>query len=228
VDIRHLGEVPYLEALALQRALHQQRVDGEIGDTVLLLTHPHTLTAGTRSGKTDRWFNLRADRAALTERGVALVEVDRGGDVTYHGPGQIVAYPIVHLDAFPGGVSAYVRRLEAVMIRTCNAVGITAARLPGYPGAWVGDAKLGAIGARVRRQVTMHGFALNLMGPLEGFAWIVACGLDGKSVTSVERQLPAGGCPTWETLEALVEDALRATFIEGAGPPRMPGHEPAR
>ncbi len=220
MDIRHLGEVPYLDALALQRSLHQQRVAGEIGDTVLLLTHPHTLTAGTRGGREDRWFNLRADRDELEARGVDLVQVDRGGDVTYHGPGQIVGYPIVHLDRFPGGVSAYVRRLEAVMVRTCDAVGIHAGRLEGYPGAWIGQEKLGAIGARVRRQVTMHGFALNLMGPLEGFGWILPCGLEGKGVTSVERQLPTGACPDWPTLEALVADALRATFIPGAGPPR--------
>lgn len=225
MDIRHLGEVPYLEALALQRTLHQQRVEGEIDDTVLLLTHPHTLTAGTRSGKPDRWHNLRAPRATLEERGVTLVEVDRGGDVTYHGPGQIVGYPIVHLDRYPGGVSAYVRRLEAVMARTCDAVGVRAGQLEGFPGAWVGLEKLGAIGARVRRQVTMHGFALNLMGRLEGFEWILPCGLEGKGVTSIERQLPQGTCPPWETLEALVDDAIRATFIPGAGaPPRRPAH----
>ena len=131
MHIRHLGEVPYLEALALQRTLHQQRVDARIGDTVLLLTHPHTLTAGTRSGQPDRWHNLRADRADLEARGVTLVDVDRGGDVTYHGPGQLVGYPIVHLDGFPGGVSGYVRRLEAVMIRACDALGIRAARESG-------------------------------------------------------------------------------------------------
>ncbi len=212
MDIRRLGEIPYHDAWALQRDLHAQRLTDEIGDTVLLLTHPHTLTAGTRGGKDDVWHNLRADRAVLEDRGVTLVESDRGGDVTWHGPGQLVAYPIIHLDRCGGGVGGYVRRLEAVMNRTCDALGIPVQCLPGYPGAWVGDEKIGAIGARVRRHVTMHGFALNLMGPLEGFEWILPCGLDGKGVTSVERQLPSGACPPWLALENLVEDALRATF----------------
>ena len=212
VHIQRLGEVPYHEAWALQRTLHQQRTEGEIGDTVLLLNHPHTLTAGTRGGKADVWHNLRADRADLDELYAAGLEVDRGGDVTWHGPGQLVGYPIIHLGRYGHDVGGYVRRLEATMIRTCDAVGIRAHPLPGYPGAWVGDDKIGAIGARVRRHVTMHGFALNLVGPLDGFDWILPCGLDGKGVTSIERQLSPGGCPDPSDLEDLVEDSLRATF----------------
>ena len=98
------------------------------------------------------------------------------------------------------------------MIRACGALGISAAPLPGFPGAWVGQNKIGAIGARVRRQVTMHGFALNLVGELEGFDWILPCGLSGKGVTSVERELPRGACPSLEALWALVEDSLLASF----------------
>ncbi len=207
----HVGEIAYEDAWALQRKLHQARCDDLIGDHLLLLSHPHTLTAGTRGGKPDRWENLQANRGDLLARGVALIDSDRGGDLTWQGPGQLVAYPIVHLGAYGSDVGHYVWMLEAMMIRALSALGIEAARSPGYPGVWIGSEKIAAIGARIQRWVTMHGVALNLRGPLEGFGWILPCGLEGRGVTSVERQLPSPP-PSDADILALVTDAAGAVF----------------
>lgn len=213
LHVVRLGEVPYDVATSVQLRMRDARRAQQIGDHVLLLSHPHTLTAGTRGGKPDRWANLLAERAELEARGVAFREVDRGGDVTYHGPGQLVIYPILHLDAFRRDVGHYVWKLEETSILTLDTLGITAHRQPGYPGVWIGPEKIAAIGARVRGWVTTHGTALNLRGPLEGFDWIIPCGLQGRGVTSVARQLPgAAAPPSDDAILNLVTDALAAVF----------------
>ncbi len=220
--IVRLGEIAYERAWDLQKEIHAQRARGDIEDTVLLLQHPHTLTVGTRGGKQGgRWASLKADAASLRARGVSLVEVDRGGDITWHGPGQMVIYPIVGLARYQNDVGRYVRMLESVILHTLEALGIGAERLQGFPGVWIEGPntqavqKIAAVGARIRARVTMHGVALNVRGPLEGFDWIVPCGLEGKGVTSIERQLPPHTCPSDEAVLSLLEDALGAVFDQG-------------
>jgi lipoate-protein ligase B len=213
VQVWRLGEVPYEEAWALQRAVHAARVAEALPDQLLLLEHPHTLTVGTRGGKPGgRWANLQAPRAALEARGVALVEADRGGDVTWHGPGQLVGYPILGLARYDRDIGRYVRGLEEVALLTLRALGLRGARDEGFPGVWIGDEKICAIGARVRAWTTLHGFSINLRGPLEGFGWITPCGLTGRGVTSVEAQLPPHTTPDDDALYALVTDAFCAAF----------------
>lgn len=204
------GRVPYQEAWALQQRLHEARLQGRVDDVLLLLEHPHVLTVGSRAGKPEPWENLQADRGELEARGVELVEADRGGDVTWHGPGQLVGYPIFDLTSWGRDVRRYVHSVEQANLMALAALGIQAARREGFPGVWIGDAKIVAIGARVRRWVTMHGFALNMRGGLEGFGWIVPCGLQGKGVTSIEREL--GVTLDDEVIIDLVVDAFEAVF----------------
>lgn len=184
LDVRELGAVGYDEALALQEELHAKRIAGEIEDTLLLLQHPHVYTIGRRGSRDE----VLLDVDALAARGVQVVHADRGGQVTYHGPGQLVGYPIVDLG--PGAdLVKYVRRLEDVMIGTAARFGVAADRNVCNSGVWVGEAKLGAIGVRVARNVTKHGFALNVAPDLSYFDGIVACGLSDKGVTSLASQL---------------------------------------
>ncbi len=212
LQVSWLGTVPYKRAWALQKALHEARAAERIGDQLLLLEHPHTLTVGTRSGKPGtRWEHLLAPREQLEARGVELLEVDRGGDVTWHGPGQLVGYPIIHLGQFNRDVGGYVRNLEATVLRSLNTLGITADRMEGYPGVWIDGTKISAIGARVRKWTTLHGFSFNLRGALEGFDWITPCGLQGRGVTSVQEQVP-GPIPDDDELRQLVIDAFCASF----------------
>jgi len=173
VEVRRLGLVPYADAWTLQNELHDERVGGEIGDTLLLLEHPHVYTIGRRGTHED-----------VHRRDVEVVETDRGGQVTYHGPGQLVGYPIVDLGPAVDLVR-YVRRLEDVMISTLGRFGIDAGRDEGNTGVWVAGAKIGAIGVRVTRNVTKHGFALNVSTDLGYFAGIVPCGITDKGVTSM-------------------------------------------
>jgi lipoyl(octanoyl) transferase len=213
VHIWRLSQVPYLQAWDLQKAVHAARAADLIEDHLLLLEHPHTLTVGTRGGKPGgRWHFLQTPREELEARGVALVEADRGGDITWHGPGQLVGYPIVGLERYNRDVGRYVRGLEQTVLMTLDALGIQGSRLEGYPGVWLGPSKISAIGARIRAWTTLHGFSLNLRGPLEGFGWITPCGLTGRGVTSVEAQLPEGALPSQEALYQLVTDAFCASF----------------
>jgi len=185
--VRRLGLMPYAEALAMQRALVEERRAGRIGDTLLLLEHPHVLTLGVR-GDGGRSHILATD-AALAARGIDVHEAGRGGDITYHGPGQLVGYPIVDLKPDRCDVHRYVRDLEEVLIRTAASYGIAAARVDGLTGVWVGREKLAAIGVRISRWITSHGFALNVATDLSYFDLIVPCGIADRGVTSLARLL---------------------------------------
>ena len=180
-----LGIVNYAEAHRLQKELQAKRIAGEIEDTVLVLEHPPVLTLG-RSAKEQ---HVLAPRHVLEARGIAVHEVGRGGDVTYHGPGQLVAYPIIDLKPGRKDVRKYVWSLEETMIRTCADFGLRATRIEGLNGAWIGDRKVGAVGVRISRWVTMHGLALNVNSDLTHFDMIVPCGIPDKTVTSLSAEL---------------------------------------
>ena len=187
LDVRRLGVVPYADALALQRSLVEDRRAGRIGDTLLLLEHPPVLTLGAR-GDGGR-SHILASAESLATRSIEVHEAGRGGDVTYHGPGQIVGYPIIDLNSHRRDVHRYVRDLETVLIRTAGDYGISAHRVDGLTGVWVGDEKLAAIGVRIARWVTSHGFALNVNTYLDHFDLIVPCGIADRGVTSMARLL---------------------------------------
>lgn len=187
LEVRRLGVVPYAEGLALQRAIVEERRSGRIPDTLLLLQHPPVITLGVR-GDGGR-ANIVASSSRLGELGIEVSETGRGGDVTFHGPGQVVGYPILDLRPDRCDVHRYVRDLEEVMIRTCATYGVHAGRIANLTGAWVGEEKIGAIGVRISRWVTSHGFAFNVSTNLDDFALIVPCGIAHHGVTSLERAL---------------------------------------
>ena len=180
------GRVPYRAGLGWQRVLARARIDGELDhDLVLLLEHAPVVTLGRSSDA----MHVVATPEALAAAGVDRVDIERGGDVTYHGPGQVVGYPILDLRPDRCDVHRYVRDLEDVMIRVCGDYGIAAARMPGLTGAWVttmrGPEKVGAIGVRISRWITSHGFAFNVTTDLEYFRLIVPCGITDGGVTSL-------------------------------------------
>jgi lipoyl(octanoyl) transferase len=187
LDVRRLGRVPYDEAVALQQQIVQERGAGQVPDTLLLLEHPHVVTLGVkaRSGTA----NIVATPDALAARGVSVHGTGRGGDVTYHGPGQLVGYPILDLKPDRCDVHQYVRDLEEVLIRTAATFGVAAARMQGLTGVWVGTEKLAAIGVRISRWITSHGFAFNVHTDLSYFGLIVPCGIRDRGVTSLARIL---------------------------------------
>ena len=187
MDVRHLGLVGYQEALDLQKELVEQRKQGLVPDQLLLLEHPDVITLGARNRNSRS--NVLDTPEALALKGVTVFETGRGGDVTYHGPGQLVGYPILELPAGRRDVHRYVRDLEEVLIRAVSDFGISASRISGLTGIWVGDQKLAAIGVRISRWVTSHGFALNVSTNLSRFGLIVPCGLADKGVTSMESLL---------------------------------------
>jgi lipoyl(octanoyl) transferase len=187
LEVRRLGLIAYADALALQRSLVEDRRAGRAGDLLLLVEHPHVITLGVR-GDGGRSHILAAPEA-LRARGIDVHETGRGGDVTYHGPGQIVGYPIIDLDPDRRDVHRYVRDLEEVLIRTAADYGVRGGRIEGLTGVWVGDEKLAAIGVRISRWITSHGFAFNLATDLEYFGLIVPCGIADRGVTSLEAQL---------------------------------------
>lgn len=193
-----LGRVDYGRALETQLSFLARRAKGEIPDTLLLLTHPHVYTFG-RAGDPS---NLLVSAEALAREGIAVERVGRGGDVTYHGPGQLVGYPIVHL-AHPD-VHRFVRSLEAALIDTVAAYGVSSRRIDGLTGVWVGDRKIASIGVGVKRWVTYHGFALNVSTDLSYFDRIHLCGLRGREATSIEA-VTGRGLP----VEQVAETAAR-------------------
>ena len=185
LEIRSLGLVPYADALQLQRSLVEERRAELVPDLLLLLQHPPVITLGVK-GDGGR-SNIIAAPARLAELGIEVAETGRGGDVTYHGPGQIVGYPIIDLKPDRCDVHRYVRDLEEAMIRVCADYGVGAGRIKGMTGAWVGGEKIGAIGVRISRWITCHGFAFNVTTNLEHFQLIVPCGIAEHGVTSLER-----------------------------------------
>ena len=183
--VRHLGRVPYAEGLQIQEQLVAERQAGRIVDVLLLLEHEPVFTMG-RSARAE---NVLLSWEALQARGFDVFETGRGGDVTFHGPGQVVGYPILEIPTERRDVHRYVRDLEEVMIRACADYGISAGRIKGMTGTWVGTEKVGAIGVRIARWVTSHGFALNVANDLSPFSLIVPCGIVGHGVTSLSRLL---------------------------------------
>jgi lipoyl(octanoyl) transferase len=187
LEVRCLGRVRYKDALELQRALVEDRRAERVGDVLLLLEHPHVITLGSRSDTARS--NVLASPERLAELGVELSETGRGGDVTYHGPGQLVGYPILNLKPDRADVYQYVRNLEEVMTRVSRRFGVEAGRVEGLTGTWVGGSKIGAIGIRISRWITSHGFAYNVNTDLDYFKLIVPCGIRDHGVTSLAREL---------------------------------------
>lgn len=177
-----LGRLGYRETLAIQRGLHARRVGGEVPDLLITVEHDPVFTVG-RSGSEG---SILASQASLKREGIELFPVERGGDVTYHGPGQLVAYPIVDLRDRGRDIKGYIRLLEEAAIRTLSSFGIEGSRRSGYPGVWAGGGKIASIGVYVRRWVTMHGIALNVATDPSHFAMIKPCGLDVQAVSMRE------------------------------------------
>jgi lipoyl(octanoyl) transferase len=200
--------MPYVEALALQRELVEERRAGRIGDVLLLVEHPHVLTLGVR-GDGGR-SHILAPAEQLTALDVAVHEAGRGGDITYHGPGQLVGYPIIDLKPDRCDVRRYVRDLEEVLIRVAADHDIRAGRLSGLTGVWVEGEKLAAIGVRIARWITSHGFALNVSTDLDFFKLIVPCGITDRGVTSLTAQL--GRPLDWKAVEDQVADHFAEVF----------------
>jgi len=173
----------YVKIFHLQEMIHQKRQQEIIPDVVLLLEHSPCITLG-RSGGYD---NLLADNSVLQQHGITVHETSRGGNITYHGPGQLVCYPILSLAGEERDLHAYARKMEEVMIRTVSAFGIKASRRAGFPGVWTKEAKIGAIGVAVDKWVTMHGMSLNVCPDLNHFSFIVPCGIATNGVTSMEK-----------------------------------------
>ena len=208
IEIQRLGAVSYADALELQARLVAERKAGAIPDQLLLLQHPPVITLGVKT-RNDRSHVLATDES-LRARGVEIYETGRGGDVTFHGPGQLVGYPILDLKPDRCDVHRYVRDLEDVLIRAAATFGIDASRAPGLTGVWVGSDKLAAIGVRISRWVTSHGFALNVTTDLSHFDLIVPCGIRGRGVTSMQRLL--GRTVEMADVERAVIDAFAAVF----------------
>ena len=208
IQVRRLGVISYAEGLEIQKELVEQRKAGQIPDQLLLLEHPPVITLGVKT-RNDR-SNIVASPSVLEAEGVEVFETGRGGDVTYHGPGQLVGYPIIDLKPDRCDVHAYVRDIEEVMIRAAASFGVQAERLPGLTGAWVGNEKLAAIGVRIAKWVTSHGFAFNVNTTLSHFDFIVPCGISDKGVTSLERLL--GRSVPMAEVEGAVERAFRDVF----------------
>ena len=207
LQVRRLGLVPYADGLELQRRLVEERKADRIPDTLLLLQHPHVLTIGV---KKDGRSHILAAPDRLASLGVEVFETGRGGDVTYHGPGQLVGYPILDLNPDRRDVHRYVRDLEEVMIRVCADDGLEAGRVKGFSGAWIGDEKIGAIGVRISRWITSHGFAFNVTTDVDFFNLIVPCGIADKGVTSLASKL--GRVPAMGDVEDRFVEHFAAVF----------------
>jgi lipoyl(octanoyl) transferase len=208
LEVQRLGVVPYAIASDMQRALVEERRAGRVPDLLLLLEHPHVITLGVKADAARS--HLIATPDVLTARKVEVHETGRGGDITYHGPGQLVCYPILDLRPDRCDVHKYVRDLEEVMIRTTRDFGLESARIAGLSGAWVGPDKIGAIGVRISRWITSHGFAFNVTTDLDFFNLIVPCGIATGGVTSLSRA--AGRRICMQDAEAAIARNFAAVF----------------
>jgi len=207
IQVYQAGRMDYLAAWERQRTLAKQRSSGVAGDTLMLVEHPHTYTLGraTKDG------HLLISHVELERQGIALVESDRGGDITYHGPGQIVGYPILKLSQYGGDVLRYLRMLEETIIVSLASYGIAGSRIAGLTGVWIGEEKIAAIGVKLSASgVTQHGFALNVATDLCYFQQIIPCGIGDKGVTSLERVL--GTAPPRAEVEQRVVAAFGEVF----------------
>lgn len=180
-----LGFIDYKEAWDLQNNIHEDRVAGKINDYLFLLEHPNTYTLG----KTADRSHLVGSEDFLKEKNISIYDIDRGGDITYHGPGQVVGYPIINLKDWHQDTHKYLRALEEVIIRVCFEFGLVGRRDPKYTGVWIDESKIAAIGIKVSRWVTMHGFAFNVNTDLSLFNGIIPCGIADKSVTSLSKEV---------------------------------------
>jgi len=226
-EVSLLGRIDYSEAWDFQLELVRQRARQRIPDQLLLLEHPHVFTLGRRG----RTANVLSTDEQIGAAGAQLIHSDRGGDVTYHGPGQLVGYPIIYLDDSERDVPRYVRRIEEVIIRALADFRIAAGREPEFPGVWVGEEKICAVGVKISEWVTMHGFALNITTDMSYFGHIVPCGIAGKGVTSMARLLSPP--PTMdEVIERLLprfEEVFgRKTVGVSRQPSAVSGQSPTR
>lgn len=203
-EVHRLGTVPYDDGVRLQEERVAARLEGRVPDALFLLEHPHVVTLGRSADAA----NILWDESELRRRGVAVRETGRGGDVTYHGPGQLVGYPVILLER--QDLHAYLRDLEETLILALGDFGIAAGRVPGYTGVWVGVEKIAAIGVRVTRWVTSHGFALNVDPDLSYFGSIVPCGIRSGGVTSMARIL--GRAPSMDEVAACVAARFGEVF----------------
>jgi lipoate-protein ligase B len=208
LEVRDLGRLGYTESLAIQRALRLERIAGTLDhDVLLLVEHDPVYTLGRGTGAS----SLPVHPDALRRRGAEVVEVERGGDVTWHGPGQLVGYPIIHLSRHREDLHWYLRTLETALISALDTLEITAATSAGKTGVWVDDRKIASIGIHVKQWVTLHGFALNVSPDLSWFGHIVPCGLQGVVMTSVEAER---GVTDTEALWVTARDAVVAAFAD--------------
>ena len=180
-----LGLIDYKDAWDIQKSIHQLRLENKFDDVLLLLEHPHTYTLGKTADKE----NLVGDKKYLDENKISVYDIDRGGDITYHGPGQIVGYPIISLTNWKQDTHKYLRAIEEVIIKVCSEYDLQGSRVEKYTGVWLDDRKICAIGIKVSRWITMHGFAFNVNTDLKLFNGIIPCGITDKDVTSLNREL---------------------------------------
>jgi lipoyl(octanoyl) transferase len=201
--VRDLGRMSYREAWDVQLETHAAVADGRAEPTLLLVEHPPVITFGRKGGRE----NLLADEEFLREQGFDLFDIERGGDVTYHGPGQLVGYPIFRVGR---RVQEYLRLLEGALVSVLSRFGVEGVGSPGYAGVWVGDSKVVAIGVAIKRDVSFHGFAMNVSTDLNHFNYIVPCGIADRGVTTLSALL--GRRVSIDEVKPLVVGALRKTF----------------
>lgn len=212
--VADLGRVPYADALAVQRSAARARLDGRLAhDLLLLVEHPPVVT----TGRSTKEGNLLLDRDALARRGIELFDVERGGDVTFHGPGQLVGYPVLHLSHHKEDLHWYLRQVEQVLIDALRAHEIAADRNPGKTGVWTNGRKIASIGVHARQWVTWHGFALNVTTDLSYFDVMVPCGIPDVVMTSIERELLERADGTCLATPPALFDDVRTSVIAATG-----------
>lgn len=199
-----LGLLDYQQAWDIQKLTFEKRYENKIADVLFLLEHPNTYTLGKVADKN----HLIGSEKYLNENKISIYDIDRGGDITYHGPGQIVGYPIINLCEWKKDTHKYLRALEEVIINVCEEFGLKAERNPDYTGVWIKDKKIAAIGIKVSRWITMHGFAFNVNTNLDLFQGIIPCGINDKDVTSLEKQLGQ----KFDIMK--VKQSLRSSFMK--------------